>query len=62
MEIAISRAPVMYRLLEDSGEPTKKQASGKSIRPTSGPKRENRPEEPAIGTGLNPGHDLLGGQ
>ncbi len=23
----------MYRLLEDSGEPTKKQAPGKSIRP-----------------------------
>ncbi len=30
--IATSGVPVMYRLLEDSGEPTKKQALGKSIR------------------------------
>ena len=55
----------MYRLLEDSGQPTKKQAPGKSIRPFhgSGPeKREDRPGEPAIGTGKYPGHDLLGGQ
>ena len=48
--IAISKAPVMYRLLEDSGEPTKKQASGKRIRLRAALKRENRPEEPAIGT------------
>jgi len=53
----------MYRLLEDSGEPTKKQASGKRIRPRAALKRENRPEEPAIGTVARAtGHDLLGGQ
>jgi hypothetical protein len=40
----------MYRLLENSGEPTKKQASGKSIRPRAAHQREDRPEEPAIGT------------
>jgi hypothetical protein len=32
MTIAIDRVPVMYRLLENSGQPTKKQAPGKSIR------------------------------
>jgi hypothetical protein len=30
---------VMYRLLEESGEPTKKQASGKSIRPRAARKK-----------------------
>jgi hypothetical protein len=40
----------MYRLLEDSGEPTKKQAPGKSIRLQAAQNtRENRPGESAIG-------------
>ena len=40
----------MYRLLEDSGEPTEKQASGKSIRYKRSRNRENQLDEPAIGT------------
>jgi hypothetical protein len=37
--IAIEKVPVMYRLLEKSGQPTNEQTPGKSIRQRSGPAR-----------------------
>jgi hypothetical protein len=59
-----SESPVMYRLLEDSGEPTKKQAPARASATKSGPEQKGRPVgEPAIGTvEKSTGHDLLGGQ
>ena len=53
----------MYRLLEKSGQPTKQQTPGKSIRPRAALKRGDRPGQPAIGAvETTTGHNLLGGQ
>ena len=62
--IAISKLPVMYRLLEDSGQPTKKQAPARASAIERPQNKRGRPVgEPAIGTvEKSTGHDLLGGQ
>jgi hypothetical protein len=53
----------MYRLLEDSGEPTKKQTPGKSIRQEAAQKKGNTGRGSLRqARGKNSGHDLLGGQ
>jgi len=59
ISIASSMAPVMYRLLEYSGQPAKQQTLGKSSRQRSG-----RPAGRACASAVDPttARQLLGGQ